>query len=225
MRLKSIGRAASELINFIAAYAAHRKFRNYTRLSAERFVLNYVLARRFAALDGAVVECGVWRGGMMAGMAQACGPHRDYYLLDSFEGLPPAKEEIDGKAAIDWQKSGKVNNCLTEERYAHEAMAKAGAKRAYVLKGWFKDTLGKIPRQPIAILRLDADWYDSTMECLDALYDLVPVGGVIIVDDYYDWVGCSRAIHDFLAKRQSTDRMREFYGRVAYLVKLAPDAK
>ncbi len=224
MRFKSISHGARELINFIAAYAVYRRFRDYTRLSAERFVLNYVLVRRFASLGGAVVECGVWRGGMIAGMARACGSHRDYYLLDSFEGLPPAKE-IDGKAATDWQKSGKVNNCLTEEHYAHEAMAMAGAEHAHVLKGWFKDTLGKIPRQPIAILRLDADWYDSTMECLDALYDLVPVGGVIIVDDYHDWVGCSRAIHDFLAKRQSADRMRDFYGRVAYFVKLAPDAK
>jgi len=53
----------------------------------------------------------------------------------------------------------------------------------------------------IAVLRLDGDWYDSTMVCLEKLYDKVVVGGVILIDDYGHWVGAKRATDEFRAKR------------------------
>ncbi|HEY4797855.1 MAG TPA: TylF/MycF/NovP-related O-methyltransferase, partial [Bacteroidia bacterium] len=71
----------------------------------------------------------------------------------------------------------------------------------------------------ISILRLDGDWYDSTMDCLTNLYDEVQVGGVIIIDDYYTWDGCSRAVHDFLSKRNLVVKVKQNESGVCYIVK------
>jgi len=52
---------------------------------------------------------------------------------------------------------------------------------------------------PIALLRLDGDWYESTKICLDGLYNHVVPGGVVVIDDYGHWEGCRRAVDEFIA--------------------------
>ena len=186
------------------------------------YVENLMLAARVAHIPGCVVECGVWRGGMIAGVASILGPSRRYYLCDSFEGLPPVKP-IDGAAAARWQQDTTSphyhDNCRAGEEYAIQAMALAGIGSPTLVKGWFDQSLPSLRlEQPIALLRLDGDWYDSTMACLQSLYDQVSPGGLIIIDDYYTWDGCSRAVHDFLSRRSSEDRIHN-YGTVCYIEK------
>jgi O-methyltransferase len=65
------------------------------------------------------------------------------------------------------------------------------------LKGWFKDTLHVAPIRQLALLRLDGDLYESTMDALKALYDKVSPGGFIIVDDFNDFEPCRRAVLEF----------------------------
>jgi hypothetical protein len=159
---------------------------------------------------------------MSAGIASVLGPQRTYYLLDSFEGLPPA-QPIDGASALAWQNSPNqpdyYDNCSAGEDYARRAMIAAGAQAFHLVKGWFNDTIpGFRPPEPIAILRLDGDWYESTMVCLTHLYDRVAPGGVIILDDYYSWDGCSKATHDFLSQSSAVERIRA-QGSVCYLIK------
>ena len=67
------------------------------------------------------------------------------------------------------------------------------------LEGWFKDTLAKAPIEKLAVLRLDGDLYESTMDALNPLYAKVASGGFIIVDDYFAVPQCARAITDFRA--------------------------
>ena len=69
------------------------------------------------------------------------------------------------------------------------------------LKGWFKDTLAVAPIKSLAMLRLDGDLYESTMDTLVPLYDKVSTGGFVIVDDYYSCLPCGRAIDEFRAAR------------------------
>lgn len=68
-------------------------------ITADDYVENLRLARWVGQVRGSIIECGTWRGGMIAGIADVLGRDRRYYLFDSFEGLPPAKE-IDGAAAL-----------------------------------------------------------------------------------------------------------------------------
>src|SRR5215472_12517738 len=84
----------------------YQKFRDYTMIPEPFYVDNLVLAGRMLEVPGCVVECGVWRGGMSGGIAEVMGPSREYFLFDSFEGLPCARE-IDGPAARAWQANVK----------------------------------------------------------------------------------------------------------------------
>jgi O-methyltransferase len=202
----------------------YRKYKDFTMLSESTFIDNIKLCKDFEHINGCFVECGVWRGGMSAAIAEALGNERAYYLYDSFEGLPVAKE-IDGQDAINWQKDKTspiyFNNCITEIDYAEEAMTLSKATNYKIIKGWFSDTLPQFNyTSGIAILRLDGDWYDSTIVCLNKLFDKVAKGGIIIIDDYYAWDGCARAIHDFFSKNNRTERIRQSVNGVCYVIKV-----
>ena len=71
----------------------------------------------------------------------------------------------------------------------------------------------------IAVLRLDGDWYDSTMLCLEHLLPLAVPGGLMLIDDYYTWDGCARAVHDYLSREQAAERIEKTSGGVAYIVR------
>lgn len=200
-----------------------KKYQEYTMIPKEIFYGNLNLIKQANKVKGCVVECGVWRGGMIAATAEILGPDKKYFLFDSFEGLPPAKEN-DGEKAKNWQGDTKsptyFDNCSTDIKYSQEAMRLSGVKQYEVIKGWFSDTLPHFnSSQPIAILRIDGDWYDSTMQCLENLYKYVNDGGLIIIDDYYTWDGCTKAVHDFLSKNQLTDRICQSPQGVCYLIK------
>ncbi len=191
------------------------------------YLTNLQLASSVINVPGCVVECGVWRGGMSAGLVSVLGKERDYFLFDSFEGLPPAKE-IDGQTALEWQQDTASpsyhDNCAAPQEFAERAMRLSGAPKVHFHRGWFENTLpGFVPPCPIALLRLDGDWYDSTMTCLSALFDQVAPSGIIVIDDYFAWDGCSKAVHDFLSRRSALERLRNV-GEVSYIVKMAPSS-
>ena len=194
----------------------YEKYRTYTMVPDEKYRANLEIASFFGnRVTGDIVECGTWRGGMIAGIAEVLGPGRIYRLFDSFQGLPPAKE-IDGQSALDWQENAEDNefgNCEATEDDAREAMRMSGAESVRIESGWFDDTLpaAEFP-DGIAFLRLDGDWYDSTMTALVALFDKVVRGGGIVIDDYYIWDGCSRAVHDFLSSRSAPERIHSVNG-------------
>jgi O-methyltransferase len=207
----------------------HAKYRDSTVLNRSTYVINLLLAQRYALnVSGCVVECGVWRGGMTAGLADVLGPDREYFLFDSFEGLPPV-QDIDGQAAKNWQADtanpGYHDNCTASEEEARRAMSLSAAAHFTLIKGWFEKTLPDFkPPSPIALLRLDADWYESTRLCLDRLYHYVTDGGLVIIDDYGYWDGCARAVHEFLCNQSENGsgkvpRLRQFYNRVYYFVR------
>lgn len=186
------------------------KYREFTIVPRRKGIANLLLCIESAPPTGCVVECGVWRGGMSAAMADVM-PGRQFFLFDSFEGLPPPKA-IDGKAAFDFQRDAAARSQLS-----------ADASFAELVKGWFSDTLpGRRLPEPIAVLRLDGDWYESTMDCLKNLYPQVMPGGLIILDDYFTYDGCSRAVHDYLSMHKTSDRIHQFKG-VPYIIKRRSD--
>lgn len=204
-------------------YFIFRKLKDFTMISPYLYMKNLILVKRFSHIPGAVVECGTWRGGMIAGMAMILRNNRHYFLFDSFEGLPAAKE-IDGQNAIEWQADKNsekyFNNCKAEMGYAEKAMKISGATEYTIIKGWFNETLPLYDKKyKIAVLRLDGDWYESTMDCLNNLYDHVEPGGLIIMDDYHTWDGCTRAVHDFISARKLAIRISQYDNTVCYWVK------
>ncbi|MGM1056424.1 MAG: TylF/MycF/NovP-related O-methyltransferase [Bacteroidota bacterium] len=199
------------------------KYKEFTMIPEAVFVENLELVERFRDIKGCVIECGVWRGGMAAAIAEIFGENRKYYLFDSFEGLPEVKE-IDGKAANDWQNNKEskfyFDNCTAEIKYAEKSMKLSLVPNYEIIKGWFSETLPEIKiNEEIALLRLDGDWYESTMDCLVHLYPHVIIGGVIIIDDYYMWDGCAKAVHDYFSKNNISARIRQSKLGVCYIIK------
>jgi O-methyltransferase len=68
------------------------------------------------------------------------------------------------------------------------------------LPGWFKDTLPHAPIERLSVLRLDGDFYESTIQALNALYPKLSPGGYVIVDDYHAIEACQRAVHDYRSR-------------------------
>lgn len=197
------------------------KNKDYTMIDEKTYINNLKIAEKAKNVTGDIVECGVWRGGMIAGIAELLGPKSKYFLYDSFEGLPDAKE-IDGASALDWQSNSEGehyhDNCKAEINFANEAMTKTGVD-FQLIKGWFDDTVPFHKHEKISLLRLDADWYDSTIVCLKHFFPKVVPGGIVIIDDYYVWDGCTKAVHDYLAEIKSNCRIYQLDNKVAYIIK------
>jgi O-methyltransferase len=199
------------------------KYRSYTMGSPQTVTQTLNLCRTARSVEGDIVECGVWRGGMSAAMAEVL-PSRTSILFDSFEGLPAAKT-IDGSSALAYQRDVTSpryrDNCRASEEDARRAMAMTGGATYRIISGWFHETLPNYAAEApnIAVLRLDGDWYDSIAVCLRELFPCVVRGGLVIVDDYGWWDGCTRAVHDFLSDTSATEAIRKTRSGVAYLVK------
>lgn len=210
--------------NILNRKSIFQKFQGYTMVPIDVFLDNIRLCNKYNLPLGDVVECGVWRGGIIAAIAQTLGNSRKYHLFDSFEGLPEVKAE-DGMWAKKWQESKDLwyaGNCKAEQDFAEKAMKIANCDNFKLYKGWFKDTLSSYEGSKIAVLRLDGDWYESTYTCLESLYPKVADNGLIIVDDYYVWEGCIRAIYDYFSKNNITDRIRSTQNGVCYIIKNEP---
>jgi O-methyltransferase len=199
------------------------KYESFTMVPEDSFVSNIELCSKFRDIKGDYVECGVWRGGMSAAISEILPMNKRIHLFDSFEGLPMAKE-IDGEDAIKWQQNTSsphyYNNCSAEEQYAIKAMEKANCTNYKTYKGWFNETVPKFLGDEISILRLDGDWYESIMVCLQYLFPKVVNGGIVILDDYHYWDGCAKAVHDYLAQSKSPSRIYQLNNqKIAYIIK------
>ena len=181
-----------------------------------------------AGVPGALVECGTWRGGssfLMAEVLRRRGEDgRTVWMFDSFEGLPPP-DEIDGPGARTYAEDTENplyrDNCRADLDGVRAAARRLDLEgRTEIVPGWFDQTLAAARERigAIALLRIDCDWYEPVKLCLETLYDQVSPGGTLIVDDYYQWDGCTIAVHEFLARRELPVRIEEA-ARIAILEK------
>jgi O-methyltransferase len=156
-------------------------------------------------VPGDYIETGVWRGGasiLMRGVLEAYGiADRRVFCADTFAGLPRPDAE---KFAADRRDRLHAFTELAVSEQAVRANFSAYDlldDRVVFVKGLFKDTLPAIGSDRFALIRLDGDMYESTMDALVNLYDKVPRSGFVIVDDYGGLKNCRRAVHDFLDRR------------------------
>lgn len=159
------------------------------------------------SIPGDFIECGVWRGGgciFMAGYLRAHGAtDRRVIVADSFEGLPEPTNANDAGLDLSKAKFPQLAVSLETVMENFSAYGLEGSNIVY-LKGWFKDTLSDTRTEKIALLRMDGDLYESTIDILHALYDKVSPGGVVIIDDYNAIPACKKAVEDYFISRNET---------------------
>jgi O-methyltransferase len=161
-------------------------------------------------IPGDFIETGVWRGGacilIRAVLAVYGVKDRHVWVADSFAGLPPPNaNEFPQDGDVKLHKVQFLAVSLDEVRnnFAKYNMLDDQVR---FLKGWFKDTLPHAPIEKLAILRLDGDMYESTIQALASLYHKVSPGGFVIVDDY-SLSFCQQAITDFREQNRITDSL------------------
>jgi hypothetical protein len=195
--------------------AIDRYARRYTMTSHERVAalcqsVAYLEANR---IDGAVVECGVWKGGSMMAAALALlalgSMERALYLCDTFSGMPPpGPEDVDlfGQSAADLLCKGTPLAELVRARCGLEHVrcvlkwTRYPWEKIHFVVGRVEETLPAHAPERIALLRLDTDWYESTAHEMEHLWPRLAPGGVLIVDDYGHWQGAQRAVDEYFAR-------------------------
>jgi len=200
---------------FVPNYA----LRNYTELSHTligRARLDNIQCAIERILEddvpGDLIETGVWRGGatiFMRGVLAAYGVRdRNVWVADSFDGVPAPSMPQDANFDFSKKTWPFLAVGLPEVKDLFDRYGLLDDQVRF-LKGWFKDTLPTAPIARLALLRLDGDLYESTMDALRALYDKVSEGGFIIVDDYFSCPPCQAAADEFRAVRKISDPLTE----------------
>ncbi|MFJ9597336.1 TylF/MycF family methyltransferase [Streptomyces virginiae] len=176
------------------------------RIRNIRALLDRVVAD---GVPGDFIETGVWRGGVCIfarGYLKAHGiTDRNVWLADSFEGIPDT-----GEAGHPMDREMALHRCngvlgVTADT-VRENFGRYGLLDDQVrfLPGWFKDTLPTAPVERLAVLRLDGDLYESTLDALDNLYPKLSAGGFVVIDDYFI-PACRKAVDEFREKHGITD--------------------
>jgi hypothetical protein len=171
-------------------------------------------------IPGDLVETGVWRGGsciFMRAMLEAYSvSDRKVWVCDSFEGLPPPDSDnypIDGY--LDYSVyNDKLGISLEEVQENFRRYGMLDDQVEFV-KGWFKDSLPGIAVEEIALLRMDGDMYESTMDALNHLYPKLSPGGFAVADDYA-LPSCWKAIKDYREANDITEEIVDIDGVGAY---------
>jgi hypothetical protein len=171
-------------------------------------------------VPGDLIETGVMRGGavvFMRAVLKAYGiTDRRIWAADSFEGMPtPNPEKYPQDANTMWHTLPVSKEISLD--HVKRTIAGYGLLDDQIcfLPGWFRDTLPHAPIERLALLRLDGDLYESTMDALENLYPRVSVGGFVIVDDYY-LDCCKQAVHDYRQRHNITDEIIDIDGAGAY---------
>jgi len=197
----------------------YRAVRPFTMTGHERVAalcqsVAYLEAHR---IGGAVVECGVWRGGSMMAAAYALlqleSTTRQLYLFDTFSGMPaprPIDRDLHGRPAsdrlLDESAAGDIVRSRCDLPTVRRAMLQTRYpwKKLVFVPGRVEEVLPAEAPSRIALLRLDTDWYESTYHELDHLWPRLVEGGVLIVDDYGHWQGARRAVDEYFARHRLT---------------------
>lgn len=196
----------------------YKKVRPYTMSEEDRLLSLHELAREMlrSNVSGDFVECGVCNGGSAAILADAIrkSSERKIWLYDTFKGIPAAGPQDDLEAKKhegDWKGDvGKVQEVFSKINFPKE--------RQVVCQGIFEHTFKQVPKS-VALIHIDADWYESVLLSLETFYPLIPQGGVIILDDFGWWEGCRKAFYFFCKKYEIAPLLQRVGKTQAYWIK------
>ena len=180
------------------------------RLENIEFCLNKIIEDN---IPGDLIETGVWRGGatiLMKAILKARNvTDKTVWVADSFEGLPRPDDKK--YAADSGDKHYTYNELAISKEIVENNFRKYGLldDKVKFLKGWFKDTLPTAPITQLALVRLDGDMYESTMDGITNLYPKLAKGGFLLVDDFGGLEGCRKAIMDYREAHGITEEIKQ----------------
>lgn len=195
--------ATAEIIRKVQAYTLTPPVRIMALCEAVRYLER-------AGIEGDVVECGVWRGGSMMAAALAllelCRTERRIHLFDTFDEMPPPGELDAHASGLDLHRlhaEGRPDPVykIHPVKRVREVVEGTGypRERLHFVAGMVEEKIPEHAPETIALCRLDTDWYESTAHEMKHLLPRIPPGGVLILDDYGDFLGARKAVDEVLA--------------------------
>lgn len=145
---------------------------------------------------------------------------RVVWVADSFAGLPEPNSYKYPEDAGDIHHKIKILAVSCDQVKANFVKYGLLDDQVKFLQGWFKDTLPSAPIMALAVIRLDGDMYESTMDGLENLYPKLSQGGYIIIDDYV-LPPCRKAVHEYRNRNGLTDDIVDIDGIGAFWKKTA----
>ena len=169
-------------------------------------------------VEGDLVECGTWRGGLAALMLyyiKQNGLRKKLYIYDTFQGMPRPSMKDDPRALEIYleKRDGEFSDwCRADKKavmYTLSQVSDDFSDYCVLIPGMVEHTLQFQCPQSIALCRVDTDWYESTKIEFEVLYPRILPGGYMIVDDYSDWKGCKTAVDEFMGGESMSDYVKE----------------
>lgn len=189
---------------------AERSFKDKNRFYSLWYLLKQIDDKN---IPGAMAELGVYRG-ETAKVLHHMAPHRELYLFDSFSGLPHQviKEDCDGTVRA---RTVDFSNTSPQQVLKHIR----GSSKVNVIEGLFPETAGSVADVTFALVHIDADLYQSTIDALEFFYPKLSPGGTLLVHDYnHDWPGVKKAVDEFeMTISESFVSLPDQYGSVVLI--------
>ena len=165
-----------------------------------------------AGRPGVFLEAGCALGGSAIVLARAKERERPLLVHDVFGMIPPPTEADgeDVQARYETIASGRSPGLGEDTYYGYEPDLISKVRQNFerfglspednavsLVQGLFQDTI--VGDEPVALAHIDGDWYESVRTCLERIGPRLVPGGVMVIDDYFMWSGCRRAVDEFLA--------------------------
>lgn len=164
-------------------------------------------------LEGAIVECGCWKGlssYLMCHYLKQMDSTFDggsYHIVDSFEGLSePSSEDIISKSLVDHVGERKGRHFKASGAYSAQMIdvkrVLSSFPKIHYHQGWIPQCLGELPDMHTKFVHIDLDLYEPILGALNYFYPKMVPGGVIVCDDYGSlyWPGAQKAVEEFAEK-------------------------
>lgn len=174
---------------------------------------------RFQGKDFCFIEAGTALGGSALLMASLKNRATPLHLYDTYKMIPAptADDGLDGQQRYKTIASGQAEGINQDQYYGYQEDLisriitnfnhyglNPTENQIYFHEGVFEDTLH--PTRPVALAHIDCDWYESVKTCLERIVPHLLIGGVLVIDDYFAWSGCRKAIDEFFANQMDAYR-------------------
>ncbi len=193
-----------EIIEKVRPYTITSNERIYALIESVRYIVHN-------DIKGDLLECGVYLGGSMMTVALTLMAEgvtdRELYLFDTYDGMPaPDERDVDyrGRPAMEEFLKNRISDVSSTWVNAslesvRDAMALTGypKEKIHFVKGLVEDTIPQKAPETIALIRLDTDWYQSTLHEMTHLYPRLSPKGIVLVDDYGHFKGSRQAVDEY----------------------------
>ena len=150
-------------------------------------------------LGGDLAECGVYRGGLSRTVMEYIGfqtmTDRRYWLLDTFEGIPPA--QLDPTV---------IHRHRYPDTYTEVTQFFAAYAHVRIVRGPIPDTLSQVTSERLCFVSIDMNVAAPEIAAAECFWPRLVPAGVILIDDY-GWHGheTQKSAFDDFARRQGRE--------------------